>query len=129
MVSYSVGESGLLFVEAEIFTAYLKDLLDDDSDRILQNELVRNPEKGAVMPDCGGLRKIRVENPGRGKGKHGGCRVIYLYIPEIDRIDLLAIYSKDKQDDLTTMQRKALKARAESARKQALAKRTARKDT
>lgn len=64
---------------------------------------------------------MRVEEPPRGKGKRGGCRVIYLAIPEAARIDLLAIYSKDAQDDLTEAQRKSLKAVAERARRTALA--------
>ena len=129
MVSYSVGESSLLFVETEAFTERVRELLDEETYRAFQNELVRNPEKGAVMPACGGLRKVRVEEPRRGKGKRGGCRVIYPHIPEVERIDLLAIYSKDKQDDLTAKQRKAMKAVAERARRETLARRPARKDT
>jgi mRNA-degrading endonuclease RelE of RelBE toxin-antitoxin system len=129
MVSYSVGGSDLLFVEAEVFTECVRALLDDCTYRQFQNALVRNPEKGAVMPNCGGLRKVRVEDPRRGKGKRGGFRVIYLHIPEAQRIDLLAIYSKDKQDDLTGKQRKALKAMAERARREALVRKQTRKDT
>lgn len=121
MVSYRVGELSVLFVETEAFTERLRELLDGETYRAFQNELVRNPEKGAVMPGCGGLRKVRVEEPSRGKGKRGGCRVIYLAIPEAARIDLLAIYSKDTQDDLNEAQRKALKAVAERARQSALA--------
>lgn len=119
MVSYRVVGASFLFVEARAFTERVRELLDDDAYRTFQNELVRNPEKGAVMPGCGGLRKMRVGEPGRGKGKRGGCRVIYLYIPEADRIDLLAIYSKDAQDDLTREQRTAMKALAERARREA----------
>ena len=48
----------------------------------LQRELMNDPESGAVMPGCGGLRKIRIADPGRGKGKRGGARVIYLHVPE-----------------------------------------------
>lgn len=129
MVSYSVGDSSLLFVETQAFTGRVQEFLDDATYRAFQNELIRNPEKGAVMPGCGGLRKARVEEPQRGKGKRGGCRVIYLYIPEVERIDLLAIYSKDQQDDLTFEQRKAMKAVAERARQEALVRRPARKDT
>ena len=121
MVSYMVGVSNVLFVETEAFTVRLRELLDEETYRAFQNELARNPEKGAVMPGCGGLRKVRVEEPGRGKGKRGGCRVIYLAIPEAARIDLLAIYSKDTQDDLSEAQRKALRVAAEHARKAALA--------
>ena len=122
MVSYTVGESSLLFVETEAFTERVRELLDDETYRMFQNELLQNPEKGAVMPGCGGLRKVRVEAPGRGKGKRGGCRVIYLFIPEVERIDLLAIYSKDQQDDLTDQQRKAMKALAERAHREAMAR-------
>ncbi len=129
MISYTVGESCLLFVEMEAFTERVRELLDDDTYRAFQNELVRNPAKGTVMPGCGGLRKVRVEEPRRGKGKRSGCRVIYPHITEVQRIDLLAIYSKDQQDDLTSEQRRTLKALAERARRAALSQRMVRKDT
>ncbi len=121
MVSYIVGDASLLFVEATIFTVRVRELLNDETYLAFQNELVRNPEKGTVMQGCGGLRKARVAEPRRSKGKRSGCRVIYLYIPEVNRIDLLAVYSKDVQDDLTENQRKAMKALAEQARREALA--------
>jgi mRNA-degrading endonuclease RelE of RelBE toxin-antitoxin system len=124
MVSYSVAASSLLFVETEAFTERVRELLDDDTYRAFQNDLVMAPEKGAVMPGCGGLRKVRIGEPGRGKGKRGGCRVIYLLIPELERIDLLAIYSKDMQDNLTGQQRKAMKTMAEQARHDALKRRS-----
>jgi hypothetical protein len=95
--------------------------LDDETYRALQNELMAAPEKGDVIPGCGGLRKVRVADPRRGKGKRGGARVIYLNIPEAERIDMLAIYSKDERDDLDEDQRKVLRALAEQARKEAIA--------
>lgn len=44
---------------------------------------------------------MRFGDPGRGKGKRGGLRVIYLYTPEAAMIDLLTVYGKDEKDDLT----------------------------
>jgi len=111
----------MFFVEASVFTQQARQLLDDETFRAFQNDLAREPEKGAVMQGCGGLRKARVEAPQRGKGKRGGFRVIYLHIPEAGRIDLLAIYGKDCQDDLTEPQKRALKQMAEQARREALA--------
>ncbi len=108
------------FVESPGFTARVRKLLDDEVYRRLQNELLKDPEKGDVMPGCGGLRKARVDEPGRGKGKRGGCRIVYLYIPEADRLDMVAIYSKSQQDDLTAAQCDALKALAEKARTEAV---------
>ena len=111
----------MFFVEASVFTQQARQLLDDEMFRAFQNDLAREPEKGAVMQGCGGLRKARVEAPQRGKRKRGGFRVIYLHIPEAGRIDLLAIYGKDCQDDLTEPQKRALKQMAEQARREALA--------
>jgi hypothetical protein len=129
MVSYTVGYSSLLLVETEAFTERVRELLDEETYRVFQGVLVRNPETGVVMAGCGGLRKARVEEPRRGKKKRGGCRVIYLHIPEAARIDLLAIYDKEMQDDLTPEQRKRLKSLAEHARREALSRKTTKKDT
>ncbi len=77
------------------------------------------------MPGCGGLRKLRWGDEKRGKGKRSGCRVIYLHHPEAQRLDLMMVYGKDEQDDLTGEQKKLLRAVAEKAKLEAreLAKR------
>ena len=53
------------------------------------------------MPGCGGLRKLRVPDPRRGKGKRGGARVIYLHVAESDQIHLITVYGKNQKDDLS----------------------------
>jgi len=108
------------FVESRGFTTRLRELLDDETYRALQNELMAQPEKGDVMPGCGGLRKVRVADPRRRRGKRGGARVIYLNIPEAERIDMIAIYGKDERDDLSKEQKRALRALAEQARREAI---------
>ena len=107
------------FVESRVFTARLHDHLDDEAYAGLQNTLLATPDKGKVMPGCGGLRKLRFADPKRGKGKRGGVRVIYLHIPEAERIDLLAIYGKDERDDLSADEKRALRALAQQAREEA----------
>ena len=72
----------------------------DGRDARPANELMADPEKGAVIRGCGGLRKIRAGAGPRGKGKRGGTRVIYLSIPEAERIDLLTVYGKDEKKTL-----------------------------
>ena len=72
------------------------------------------------MPGCGGLRKIRVADPSRGKGKRGGIRVIYLHVTDADVIFLMDIYGKDEQAELTADQKKALKDLAESYKRAAI---------
>ncbi len=68
------------------------------------------------MQGCGGIRKVRIESPKRGKGKRGGFRVIYLHIPEAQCIYFVAIYGKNEQDDLNTAQKQQLKVIAEQTK-------------
>jgi hypothetical protein len=58
------------------------------------------------MPGCGGLRKMRVVDPKRGKGKRGGARVIYLHIHDVNQIHLVTVYGKDQKDDLSADEKK-----------------------
>jgi len=104
------------FYETSLFTRRVAELLDDETYRRLQNTLQANPTKGEVMPDCGGIRKVRLEAPKRGKGKRDGFRVIYLHIPEAQRIYFVTIYGKDEQDDLDADQKRQLRAIAEQTR-------------
>lgn len=109
------------FVEAVGFTRRVRDKLDDADYRRFQSELLENPEQWGAMPGCGGLRKARWAERGRGKGKRSGVRVIYLWIPDACRIDLLDIYGKDEKDDLTAAEKKALAALAKTAKREATA--------
>lgn len=102
------------FVETREFTEWIKEYLSDESLSDFQRELLNDPDTGSVMPGCGGLRKMRVADPRRGKGKRGGARVIYLHVAEADVIFLMDIYGKDEQADLTADQKKVLKGLAHS---------------
>lgn len=98
------------------------DYLIDEGYREFQLSLILNPNAGRVMPGCGGLRKVRYMDPRRGKGKRGGLRVIYLFIPEQDWIFLLDIYGKDEKDDLTGEEKKVLARLATRIKEAAAAK-------
>src|SRR5271165_6017444 len=89
------------FIESGEFTAWVKSYLTDDDLAALQRKLLAEPELGDVIPGCGGLRKLPVADPKRGKGKRGGARVVYLHIPEAKRIYLITVYGKDQKDDLS----------------------------
>lgn len=98
----------MVFIESSNFTRSIDEYLTDEVYREFQLSLILNPVAGKVMPGCGGLRKIRHTGPRRGKGKRGGLRIIYLFIPEQDWIFLLDIYGKDEKDDLTREEKKVL---------------------
>jgi hypothetical protein len=94
------------FVETIEFTQWVKEYLSDDALSELQRELQNDPDQGSVMPGCGGLRKMRVADPRRGKGKRGGARVIYLHIEELDQVHLVTVYGKDQKEDLSADDKK-----------------------
>jgi mRNA-degrading endonuclease RelE of RelBE toxin-antitoxin system len=64
------------------------------------------PEQGEIIRGTGGLRKIRWG--GKGHGKRGGYRLIYYWDNQTDTFYMLFIYPKNRQEDLTTKQRKLL---------------------
>jgi len=102
------------FVEASPFTSHLSNYLNDEDYRRLQMELASNPEKGDLVPGTGGFRKMRGADARRGKGRRGGLRLIYYYFASDQQIWLMTIYSKDQAADLTTSEKKALKAAIDS---------------
>jgi mRNA-degrading endonuclease RelE of RelBE toxin-antitoxin system len=105
------------FLEAPSFTRHLRDYLDEEQYHALQMELIRNPEAGDLMPGTGGFRKMRWADPGRGKGRRGGLRVIYYYFDGDRQIWLMTIYGKNEAADLAAAEKKALKAAIEEETK------------
>ena len=80
----------------------------------LQDELQARPMAGVLDPGTGGLRKVRMPDPGRGKGKRGGARVHYLWLPHLQRIYLVFVYSKGDSDTLSADDKRMLKAVVQS---------------
>lgn len=102
----------LEFIEFPAFTKRLLALAKDRADDVLleiQSDLLENPVRGPVIEGTAGVRKARVADPTRGKGKSGGLRYMYYYIEQDGQIYLLMIFSKNEQADLTSEQRKILK--------------------
>lgn len=97
-----------VFIETSEFTEWVSEHLTDDLYSSLQQELMADPEKGDVIKGCGGLRKARVADPKRKKGKRGGARVIDLHVPEARWFYMLDIYGKDEKDDLPNDEKKLL---------------------
>jgi mRNA-degrading endonuclease RelE of RelBE toxin-antitoxin system len=98
-----------IFVELPAFERHRADYLDDDAFRRLQSFLMLRPEACDLIPGTGGLRKLRLADERRGKGKRGGLRVIYYWWDAGSQFWLFTVYDKDEMADLTAAQRKALK--------------------
>jgi hypothetical protein len=97
------------FIETPVFTRQVVELMADTEYSKLQAALALRPELGDLIPETGGLRKVRWTEQARGRGKRGGVRVIYYWYRSDSLIYMLLAYSKIERDDLSTEQKRALK--------------------
>jgi len=72
----------VIYIESRPFTRRLYQLggAGDELLRAIQGELMKKPDRGDLVAGLGGVRKGRIANPGRSKGKRGGYRHLYLYL-------------------------------------------------
>jgi hypothetical protein len=97
------------FVDVASFTEDWADLrLGDDELRALEDEIARNPTRAPVVPGGGGSRKIRRPDPTSGKGKSGGHRILYAFLPVHGTVLLLAAWPKSEREDLEPDDYKAI---------------------
>jgi mRNA-degrading endonuclease RelE of RelBE toxin-antitoxin system len=82
----------------------------------LEEELLKNLEAGDLIQGAGGVRKLRITDPSRGKGKRGGYRVIYLDLPHKEKVILITFYGKDESDDLSSEGKKVIAELAKQLR-------------
>jgi hypothetical protein len=68
--------------------------------------IAADPEAGAIMPGCGGARKLRVAKPGGGKS--GGYRVITYFAGDDVPVFLITVFAKGEKANLTKSEQNAL---------------------
>jgi hypothetical protein len=98
-------------VETPVFQRRADKLLSTEERRSLIDFLAWNPDAGQEIPGTGGVRKLRYA--AQGKGRSGGVRVIYFVVGETMPIYALLIYGKGEQADLSSEQRRKIKALAQ----------------
>ncbi len=67
----------------------------------------RNPSLGEAIPGTGGARKSRFG--AGGKGKRGGCRVIFFFAGDDVPVFLLSVFQKGERVDLSQAERNQLR--------------------
>lgn len=97
-----------LFIEAEGFRRKI-DILGRDLLVAIQQEILKDPEKGNLIPRLGGVRKLRIGNPQQSKGKRGGYRVIYLDVANQFKTYLLWIYKKGELENILPDEKKIIR--------------------
>jgi len=105
----------LTFIELPLFTRLVLQVADDSYLNQLQNDLLKNPEKGDIIPRLQGLRKVRMALQSRSRA--GGARVIYPYLPQHHTVIFFYISTKAKSENLTPDQEKRLRAAVETIKR------------
>src|SRR5215217_7757562 len=95
-------ERALEFVYTALFERTRKSLLSDEDMKSVEDELLAEPERGALMRGTGGVRKLRAAQENR--GKRGSARVTYLHVAERETVYFLVAFGKNVQGNLTAEQ-------------------------
>ena len=96
------------FIEVPSFTKAWYTLGFTDEELInLQKTLLNDPEAGRLMVGTGGLRKIRLAFPNRGKS--GSARVCYVDFAVYEKIYLIQVFAKDEKDNLSNEEKNEVK--------------------
>jgi hypothetical protein len=101
-------------IEAPIFQRYSAEVWNTLERENFISWIAAHPEAGDVIPQTGGLRKVRWSRAGM--GKRGGARVIYYNRLENGDIWLLIVYTKAKFDNLPITFLQTLREEVENGR-------------
>ena len=95
-------------VELPLFQRLARGVWDDAERDAFVDFIARNPESGDVIPETGGVRKVRWQR--QGMGKRGGARVVYFYHDPQMPIFLLLVYAKAQRENMTADEKKQVRA-------------------
>jgi hypothetical protein len=94
--------------ETAVFMRQAAEVWNDEERLSFVDFIARNPEAGDVIPESGGVRKVRWGR--QGSGKRGGVRVIYFYHHPDAPLYLLMVYAKARREDLSPDAKRAVQA-------------------
>src|SRR5215470_1139511 len=105
--SDQVPDKLITVAETPLFVRQAAEVWDEVGREAFVEFIARNPEAGDVIPETGGVRKIRWGRTG--SGKRGGTRVIYFYHDDRRPLYLLLVYAKGRQENLTPDEKRAVR--------------------
>lgn len=101
-----------LFIETPVFKQLLDTIKDSGLERVIKDEILKDPSAGDIMTGTGGVRKIRISKKGA-KGKSGGYRVLYLDLPSVEIIYLILLFDKNVMENIPNSHKKKIKTLVE----------------
>ncbi len=106
-----------LFRWLEVYESRAQKLrISGEVERAFEEEILKNPEKGALLKRTAGVRKVRVGEEGRGKS--GSFRFFYLDLPHVERTYVMYVIAKGEQGNISRDEEKLLKAIVERVKQE-----------
>jgi len=97
----------LTVVETLLFQRQWPHYWTEDERGAFATFIAEHPYAGDVVPESGGIRKVRWKRAG--SGKSSGLRVIYFTRTAEGEVVLLTLYAKARTDNLTGSQLKEIR--------------------
>ncbi len=108
----------LAFTETKVFTRQIETEASFDVLTAIQDDLLEDPERHAVIGGTKGARKGRIADPNENRGKSGSYRYMYLYLEHKERIYLLYLFSKKAQSNLSKAQKEQVAKLVQAIKKE-----------
>jgi hypothetical protein len=94
--------------ETPLFIRQAATIWDEGEREAFIGFIATHPDAGDIIPDTGGVRKVRWARGG--SGKRGGARVIYFYHDADRPLYLLMAYAKAQRENMTADEKRAVRA-------------------
>jgi hypothetical protein len=95
-------------VYTTVYERKISKILTASERRAAEDYIAANPTIHPVIQGTGGIRKARVARGGM--GKRGGARVVFYYWQLESTLFMLTAYAKGEQEDLSTAEKRQLRA-------------------
>jgi len=105
-----VPQAPITVAETPLFLRQAASVWDEGEHDAFVTFIASHPTAGDVIPETGGVRKIRWMRAGN--GKRGGARVIYFFHDPGRPLYLLMVYAKAQREDLTPDEKRTVRALA-----------------
>ena len=102
-----VSQKLISVAETPLFVRQAEQVWNEAAWEAFVEFIAENPEAGDLIPETGGVRKIRWARPGT--GRRGGARVIYFYHDADRPIYLLMVYAKARKENLSAEEKRTLR--------------------
>jgi hypothetical protein len=106
-------ETYVTVVELPAFARRARAAWTEAENETFVTHIACNPDAGDIIPETGGVRKIRWSRAGM--GKRGGVRVIYYYHDKSR--PLITLYAKNRQETLSAREKSEMRKFAEAVKK------------